>query len=51
MDYVTISKLQNKLDGEANQNTVRKLIDKMAQDGYVKSSGNKRLGRYSFKFY
>uniref|UniRef100_A0ACD5Y7R5 Uncharacterized protein n=1 Tax=Avena sativa TaxID=4498 RepID=A0ACD5Y7R5_AVESA len=45
MDYVTIAKLQGKLDGEANQNTVRKLIDKMVQDGYIKSSGNRRLGK------
>uniref|UniRef100_A0ACD5YRN8 Uncharacterized protein n=1 Tax=Avena sativa TaxID=4498 RepID=A0ACD5YRN8_AVESA len=45
MDYVTIAKLQGKLDGEANQNTVRKLIDKMVQDGYVKNSGNRRLGK------
>ncbi|CAN6196538.1 unnamed protein product [Urochloa humidicola] len=45
MDYVTVSKLQGKLDGEANQNTVRKLIDKMVQDGYVKNSANRRLGK------
>ncbi|KAF8694943.1 hypothetical protein HU200_038050 [Digitaria exilis] len=45
MDYVTIAKLQGKLDGEANQNTVRKLIDKMVQDGYVKNSANRRLGK------
>ena len=44
MDYVTIGKLQGKLDGEASQNTVRKLIDKMVQDGYVKNSANRRLG-------
>lgn len=44
MDYVTIAKLQGKLDGEASQNTVRKLIDKMVQDGYVKNSANRRLG-------
>lgn len=40
MDYVTIAKLQWKLDGEANQYTVQKLIDKMVQDGYVKNSTN-----------
>ncbi|CAM0149811.1 unnamed protein product [Urochloa decumbens] len=45
MDYVTIAKLQGKLDGEATQNTVRKLIDKMVQDGYVKNSANRRLGK------
>lgn len=45
MDYVTIAKLHGKLDGEANQNTVRKLIDKMVQDGYIKNSGNRRLGK------
>uniref|UniRef100_A0A453L854 Uncharacterized protein n=1 Tax=Aegilops tauschii subsp. strangulata TaxID=200361 RepID=A0A453L854_AEGTS len=46
MDYVTIAKLQGKLDGEANQSTVRKLMDKMVQDGYIKNSGNRRLGNY-----
>ncbi|KAG2636041.1 hypothetical protein PVAP13_2NG419000 [Panicum virgatum] len=45
MDYVTIGKLQGKLDGEASQNTVRKLIDKMVQDGYVNNSANRRLGK------
>ncbi|CAM0880015.1 unnamed protein product [Alopecurus aequalis] len=45
MDYVTIAKLQGKLDGEANQSTVRKLMDKMVQDGYIKNSGNRRLGK------
>ncbi|KAJ1290319.1 hypothetical protein BS78_02G234400 [Paspalum vaginatum] len=45
MDYVTIAKLQGKLDGEASQSTVRKLIDKMVQDGYVKNSTNRRLGK------
>lgn len=44
MDYVTISKLQSKLDGDANQTTVRKLIDKMAQDGFVEATSNRRLG-------
>ncbi|KMT07473.1 hypothetical protein BVRB_6g150910 [Beta vulgaris subsp. vulgaris] len=45
MDYVTISKLQSKLDGDANQTTVRKLIDKMAQDGFVEATSNRRLGK------
>ncbi|XP_062193750.1 meiosis-specific protein PAIR2-like [Phragmites australis] len=45
MNYVTIAKLQGKLDGEASQNTVRKLIEKMVQDGYVKNSTNRRLGK------
>ncbi|KAJ3705850.1 hypothetical protein LUZ61_009555 [Rhynchospora tenuis] len=45
MDYVTIPKLHNKLDGEASQNTVRKLIDRMIQEGYVKNSTNRRLGK------
>ncbi|RZR75860.1 hypothetical protein BHM03_00000406 [Ensete ventricosum] len=44
MDYVTISKLQSKLAGVANHSTVRKLIDKMEQDGYIKNTGNRRLG-------
>lgn len=45
MNYVSISKLQNKLEGEANQATVRKLLDKMIQDGFVEVSGNRRLGK------
>uniref|UniRef100_A0A0D9XFF4 HORMA domain-containing protein n=1 Tax=Leersia perrieri TaxID=77586 RepID=A0A0D9XFF4_9ORYZ len=45
MDYVSVSKLHGKLDGEASQNMVRKLIDKMVQDGYIKNSANRRLGK------
>ncbi|URE43336.1 HORMA domain [Musa troglodytarum] len=45
MDYVSISKLQSKLAGVANHSTVRKLIDKMEQDGYIKNTGNRRLGK------
>ncbi|CAA7405205.1 unnamed protein product [Spirodela intermedia] len=45
MEYVSVSKLQNKLDGEANQNAVRKLIDRMAEDGFIQNTANKRLGR------
>ncbi|KAF9613565.1 hypothetical protein IFM89_008956, partial [Coptis chinensis] len=33
------------LDAEANQTTVRKLIDKMAQDGYLEGVNNQRLGK------
>ncbi|XP_078180060.1 DNA-binding HORMA family protein [Carex rostrata] len=45
MDYVSVPKLHNKLDGETSQNTVRKLIDRMIQDGFVKNSTNRRLGK------
>ncbi|XP_031252982.1 meiosis-specific protein ASY1-like, partial [Pistacia vera] len=45
MNYITVTKLQNKLDGEANQSTVRKLVDKMIRDGYVVAKGNRRLGK------
>ncbi|KAF9601866.1 hypothetical protein IFM89_023720, partial [Coptis chinensis] len=45
MDYVTVTKLQTKLDGDANQTTVQKLIDKMAQDGYLEGVNNRRLGK------
>ncbi|XP_025012380.1 meiosis-specific protein ASY1 isoform X2 [Ricinus communis] len=45
MNYVTVAKLQTKLDGEANQTTVRKLIDKMTRDGYLEAKGNRRLGK------
>lgn len=44
MNYVTVGKLQTKLDGEANQSTVKKLIDRMVYDGLVESKSNKRLG-------
>ncbi|ESR51273.1 hypothetical protein CICLE_v10033677mg, partial [Citrus x clementina] len=45
MNYVTIAKLQKKLDKEANQSTVRKLIDKMIREGYVEAKGSRRLGK------
>lgn len=45
MKYVTIGKLQHKLTGEANQNTIKKLLDRMVHDGYVKNTGKKRLGK------
>ncbi|XP_020525391.1 meiosis-specific protein ASY1 isoform X2 [Amborella trichopoda] len=45
MDYVTVAKLQSKLDGQANQTTVRKLIDKMAQDGFIEGKALRRLGK------
>ncbi|XP_004310076.1 PREDICTED: HORMA domain-containing protein 1-like [Fragaria vesca subsp. vesca] len=45
MQYVSIAKLQNKLGGEANQNTVRKMIDRMAREGFVETKGNRRLGK------
>ncbi|KAL6529388.1 Meiosis-specific protein asy1 [Orobanche gracilis] len=45
LDYITVPKLQNKLEGEASQTTVRKLIDKMTQDGFVEAGSNRRLGK------
>ncbi|GKV16111.1 hypothetical protein SLEP1_g26798 [Rubroshorea leprosula] len=45
MEYVTVAKLQNKLDGQANQSTVRRLITKMAHDGFIEAKGNRRLGK------
>lgn len=44
MDYVTVSKLQSKLEGVANQATVRKLIKKMETDGFIESKGFGKLG-------
>ncbi|CAN6676384.1 unnamed protein product [Malus baccata var. baccata] len=45
MQYVTVTKLQNKLGGEVNQTTVRKFIDKMAREGFLEAKGNRRLGK------
>ncbi|KAM0984382.1 hypothetical protein ACFX14_011940 [Malus domestica] len=45
MQYVTVTRLQNKLGGEANQTTVRKFIDKMAREGFLEAKGNRRLGK------
>ncbi|GFP96409.1 horma domain-containing protein 1 [Phtheirospermum japonicum] len=45
LEYITVPKLQNKLQGEASPTTVRKLIDKMAQDGYVEPGSSRRLGK------
>ena len=44
MDCISVAKLKQKLDGEANQTTIKKLIDKMTQDGFVAASSNRRLG-------
>lgn len=46
MDYVTVTKLHSKVDGEVNQNTIRKFIDKMAQEGFVQNTCNRRLGKF-----
>ncbi|KAI3845374.1 hypothetical protein MKW92_030603 [Papaver armeniacum] len=45
LGYVTIPKLQSKLEGEANQATVHKLLDKMACDGYVEAKSKLGLGK------
>ncbi|KAL8143228.1 hypothetical protein V2J09_016260, partial [Rumex salicifolius] len=45
MDYVTAPKLIGKLDGEASQATVRKLIDRMTAEGFAEPQSNRRLGR------
>ncbi|KAI3864304.1 hypothetical protein MKX03_017607 [Papaver bracteatum] len=42
--YVTISELQSKLEGEADQALVRKLLKKMTCDGYVEDGSNPELG-------
>ena len=47
MNYVTVSKLQSKLEGQVNQTTVCKLIDKMTCDGFVEAKSNRRLGACS----
>lgn len=44
MKYVSVAKLQNKMDGQANQTVVRRLINKMAEDGFVSVKSNRRLG-------
>ncbi|KAL6562821.1 Meiosis-specific protein asy1 [Orobanche hederae] len=43
LDYITVPKLHNKLEGEASQTAVRKLIDRMTQDGFVEAGNNSRL--------
>ncbi|GMI75122.1 ASYNAPTIC 1 [Hibiscus trionum] len=45
MTYVSAAKLQKKLDGQVNQNVVRKIINKMTRDGFVEAKGNRRLGK------
>jgi len=41
---VSITKLQNLLEGEVNQRAARKILDKMVGDGFVEPKGSKRLG-------
>ncbi|KAE8719666.1 4-coumarate--CoA ligase-like 1-like [Hibiscus syriacus] len=43
MTYVSAAKLQKKLDGQVNQNVIRKIINKMTRDGFVEAKGNRRL--------
>nr|XP_043612920.1 meiosis-specific protein ASY1 [Erigeron canadensis] len=45
LNYITASTLQSKLGGEANQTTVRKLMDKMTKEGYIESTSNRKLGK------
>ncbi|XP_051121256.1 meiosis-specific protein ASY1 [Andrographis paniculata] len=46
MTYITVAKLQNKFEGQINQNMARKFIDRMTQDGFIEaSSNNRRLGK------
>ncbi|EOX99858.1 DNA-binding HORMA family protein [Theobroma cacao] len=45
MKYVTVAKLKSKLDGQANQTTVRRIINKMTRDGFLEAKGNRRLGK------
>ncbi|KAM4120327.1 hypothetical protein ACJW30_03G123400 [Castanea mollissima] len=45
MNYVTVAKLQSKLEGEANLTTVRKIINKMTLDGFLEAKGSRRLGK------
>lgn len=46
MDYVTVAKLQSKLEGEANQTIVRKLMNRMAREGYIEGKGIRKFGNY-----
>ncbi|KAI8005683.1 Meiosis-specific protein ASY1 [Camellia lanceoleosa] len=45
MNYITATKLQDKLEGGANKTTARKLIDKMTHDGFLDAKSNRRLGK------
>ncbi|XP_022874812.1 meiosis-specific protein ASY1-like [Olea europaea var. sylvestris] len=45
MNYISVAKLQSKLEGEANLNIARKLIDKMTRDGFLEAKSNRRLGK------
>ncbi|XP_054786053.1 meiosis-specific protein ASY1 [Prosopis cineraria] len=45
MTYVSVAKLQSKLEGEVNQTAVRKIIHKMTQEGFIEPKGSRRLGK------
>lgn len=47
MAYVTVSKLQEKLKGEAAQSAVKKFIDRMIKEGMVEAKTTRRLGVFS----
>ncbi|KAJ7533667.1 hypothetical protein O6H91_13G059600 [Diphasiastrum complanatum] len=45
LEYVSVAQLQSKLQGEVNQSTARKLMDKMAIDGFIEeTASNRRMG-------
>ncbi|XP_052205621.1 meiosis-specific protein ASY1 [Diospyros lotus] len=45
MNYISVAKLQSKLEGEVSQTTARKLINKMIHDGFLEAKSNRRLGK------
>ncbi|CAA0822654.1 DNA-binding HORMA family protein [Striga hermonthica] len=45
LEYITVPKLKSKLEGEASPTTVRKLIDKMTQDGFIEAGSSRKLGK------
>ncbi|KAG9455163.1 hypothetical protein H6P81_008067 [Aristolochia fimbriata] len=45
MEYISVAKLQQKLEGQVCLSTTRKLIEKMTLEGFVEVKSNGRLGK------
>ncbi|EPS68759.1 hypothetical protein M569_06008 [Genlisea aurea] len=45
LNHITAAELHKKLAGEASLKVIRKLIDKMVEDGYVQHGNNRRIGK------
>lgn len=50
MEYVTIAGVQSKFGGEISFTVAKKMLDRMAEEGYIKqTASNRRMGNTTLK--